>query len=256
MVGAHRTKGNADGSVTSGTDIAAIDETLAGTGLFVRGGFHPEVGDRVPEMHDGRDAATVVLVGNAGAVLWQAFTDAVPGRPGRNPLDNWLDPILKRLADLFSCDVVLPNRGPDFPPIQDWAMRAEPVYRSPIGIMIHPEYGLWHVYRAALLFSEQLALPARPDRANPCDSCEKKPCLAVCPADAFRPDRFDAQACVGHVSSNHGGKCRDFGCLARRACPVGRGHGYPREAGAFHMAAVVRAVQAGYGVFPGSESAD
>lgn len=227
--------------------LATIARSLDGTGLFYRGGFHPGPDDGVPRLADGGRAGTVVLIGNAGSAMWRAFTAAVPDRMSPNPLDNWLNPILESVADRLGATLVLPNRGPDFPPIQDWAMRAEPVYRSPIGIMIHPDYGLWHVYRAALLLKDRIALPPRPDAANPCDSCANRPCLKVCPADAFKPDRFDAQACVGHVDSAAGTNCQERGCLARRTCPVGRDHAYPKEAGAFHMAAVVRAVRAGFG---------
>ena len=225
----------------------AIAASLGETGLFYRGGFHPCPEDTVPRLPDGGEAGTVVLIGNAGGALWRAFCEANPDRSTSNPLDSWLDPILERLARDVGATLILPNRGPIFPPVQDWAKRAEPVYRSPIGIMIHPDFGLWHVYRAALLFAERLDLPPRTDGANPCDSCASRPCLKVCPADAFEPDRFNAKACVGHVMSDRGGNCRDRGCLARRACPVGRDFAYPRDAGAFHMAAVVRAVHAGYG---------
>ena len=38
-------------------------------------------------------------------------------------------------------------------------MRAEAVAPSPLGILIHPDYGLWHAYRGALAFAERLALP-------------------------------------------------------------------------------------------------
>lgn len=227
--------------------LEAIASLLEGTGLFYRGGFHPCPEDAVPQLTDGTEAGTVALIGNAGGAMWRAFSEADPDRSTPNPLDSWLDPILERLARHVGAALVLPNRGPKFPPVQDWAKRAEPVFRSPIGIMIHPDFGLWHVYRAALLFAERLDLPPRTDGANPCDSCAGRPCLKVCPADAFEPGRFNAQACVGHVTSDAGGNCRDRGCLARRACPVGRDFAYPNDAGAFHMAAVIRAVHVGYG---------
>lgn len=227
--------------------LTAIAKTLDGTGLIYRGGFHPVPGDDVPKLPDGAPTGTVLLIGNAGPALWQAFTDAVPDRTTPDPLDRWLNPILDRLVATVGGTLVLPNRGPDFPPIQDWAMRAEPVFRSPIGILIHPKHGLWHAYRAALLLKERIPLPPRAVAPSPCDACTDRPCLKVCPADAFKPDRFDAQACVGHVDSPAGTNCEGRGCLARRACPVGRDQAYPQDAGAFHMAAVVRAVRAGYG---------
>jgi hypothetical protein len=109
----------------------AIAASLEGTGLIYRGGFHPRPVDRVPVLADGRAVETVLLIGNAGGALWRAFTEAVPDRAVPNPLDRWLNPILEQLSDRVGGELVLPNRGPDFPPIQDWAMRAEPVHRSP-----------------------------------------------------------------------------------------------------------------------------
>ena len=107
--------------------------------------------------------------------------------------------------------------------------------------MIHPQFGLWHVYRAVFLFEERLELPPRTAEDSPCDSCATKPCLKVCPADAFLPDRFDAPACVSHVDSDAGTNCRDRGCLARRA------YLYVPDQQKFHTAAMIRAVRAGYG---------
>ena len=45
---------------------------------------------------------------------------------------------------------IYPFGGPPYWPFQRWAQRAEAVFPSPLGILIHPEYGLWHAYRAAL----------------------------------------------------------------------------------------------------------
>ena len=44
---------------------------LANHGLIVRGGFHPTPADGVPG-----DPATLVLVGNVGPAMWQAFEAA------------------------------------------------------------------------------------------------------------------------------------------------------------------------------------
>ncbi len=222
--------------------LAEIDRLLAGTGLFVRGAFHPAPEDGVRGLADGRAAATVVLVGNAGKPLWDAFRRAVPELSGKDPLDTWVDAHLERAAAALGAEIVFATRKP-WPPIQRWALKAGGVHRSPIGILIHPNFGLWHVYRGALLFARTLALPAMPATASPCETCAKKPCLSACPADAFKPEGFDMQACVGHVESRKGKACATGGCLARRACPVGRAHAYVPEEGAFHMAAVVRTVR-------------
>jgi len=139
---------------------------------------------------------------------------------------------------------------PPYPPIQDWARRADSAFRSPINLVIHPDYGLWHTYRGALLFSERLPVSAPATMDNPCESCARKPCLTACPATAFvlPPGKthadFSPDACVDHVDSPKGGACQSVGCLARRACPVGRDWAYDKQPAAYHMAAVVKTVRA------------
>ena len=221
----------------------AIADAIAPAGLFVRGGFHVDRDDAVPSLPDGRAAATVVLIGNAGAAMWDALQASNPDPKQRNPLDTWLKPHIESVAAAVGAHPVFPNEGPPFVAIQDWARRAEPVHRSPIGLMIHPRFGLWHVYRAALCFAEHVDLPPRDDIASPCETCAAKPCLKVCPADAFGPTSFDVEACLSHVDGAGGGACRDGGCMARRACPVGRDYLYPRPAQAFHTAAFMRAAR-------------
>lgn len=226
--------------------IDRLNALFAETGLFVRSGFHPVPADGVPALPDGSVAATVVLIGNAGGDMWDIFASE-SDRSIQHPLDTWLRPRIEDAASVAGAHPVFPNDGPPFVPIQDWAARAEPVHRSPIGIMIHPDFGLWHVYRAALLFTDRIDLPPRDDRPSPCDACAGKPCLSVCPANAFLPDRFDAPACASHVDSAAGTNCRERGCLARRACPVGREFLYGRDQQEFHTAAMLAAVRRGYG---------
>ncbi|MGE0734954.1 MAG: hypothetical protein AB7G15_12110 [Alphaproteobacteria bacterium] len=222
--------------------LAQLDATLNPHGLFVRGAFHATDEDKLPALSDGRAVRTVALIGNAGMDLWRAFRAARPALEGKNPLEDWLDPLIERAAaSAGAAQVIFPTRKP-YPPIQRWAQRAENVHVSPIGILIHPIYGLFHVYRAALLFADKLDVRPPVRGASPCASCADKPCLEVCPADAFRPGGFDMEACVAHVTGAAGGNCSARGCLARRACPVGPEYRYAPEAGAFHMAAVVRAV--------------
>jgi hypothetical protein len=225
------------------TIFATLDPILSGTGLFVRGAFHPTPDDGVPALADGSPAASAVLIGNAGNALWDAFRRAVPEPAGADPLDRWIDGHLERAARAVGATLVYATRKP-WPPILRWARRCEPVHASPLGLLIHPDYGLWHVYRGALLFAERIALaPAPPTEPSPCDSCADRPCLSTCPVGAFQPGSFDPAACVDHVESPAGRACAGGGCLARRACPVGRGFAYGRDPGAFHMAAVVRSVR-------------
>ena len=142
-----------------------VDEALSGTGLFVRGAFHPREDDRTPF-----PAGTIVLIGNAGPTMWRAFRARLPEgeRAGlADPLDSWVRGAIEDAAARLGAEAVFPFDGPPFHPFQRWAVRAEPVYPSPLGIMIHPEYGLWHAYRGALAFREVLPLPSRRESAEP-----------------------------------------------------------------------------------------
>ena len=56
--------------------LAALEEVLAARGLTPRGAFHPTAIDEVPALADGSAAATLVLAGNAGPAMWDAFARA------------------------------------------------------------------------------------------------------------------------------------------------------------------------------------
>jgi hypothetical protein len=223
--------------------LRALDRGLRRHGLYLRGGFHPRPADGIPALPDGTAARTVVLAGNAGGALWRAFRASCARLDRPDPLDHWLEGILGPAAAAAGAHLLLPNQGPPFPPLTDWARRADAVFSSPIRILIHPEFGLWHAYRGVFLFAKRLALPERVERANPCEACAARPCLNVCPAGAFPPDGFVAWRCHDHVVSAAGEACRTSGCLARRACPVGREYVYPRNAQAFHTAAFLHSVR-------------
>jgi hypothetical protein len=222
-------------------DLSTVNETLSGSGLFVRGALHVRDEDRAP-----LGAKTLVLVGNAGTAMWQAFRAQVSETPrnGRaHPLDSWVRSKIEAAAVRLGAEAVFPFDGPPFPPFQRWAMRAEPVHASPLGILIHPAYGLWHAYRGALAFRELLPLPPRGDAGNPCDSCRDKPCLRSCPVGAFGAYGYDVPACVAHVRSASGRACLDRGCAARRACPVGSGYRYEAAQAMFHMRGFLASVE-------------
>jgi hypothetical protein len=214
--------------------LSDLARTLAASGLILRGGFHPER----DEHGASEGAATVLLVGNAGPAMWQAFAPHIDGDP--HPLDGWTRRVVDPIADEFGARAVYPF-GPGAPPFQRWALRADMVHSSPLGILIHPEYGLWHAYRAALLFEAKLPLPPRSDAPSPCHSCVDTPCLAACPVGAFTGSRYDVPACAAHLGSPEA-TCATVGCHARNACPVGAEWRSPDAQIRFHMAAFARAV--------------
>jgi len=228
------------------TDYATVISTLGQSSLAARGGFAPEDSDGVPKLSDGQPVAFVVLAGNVGPAMWQTFSQSPEfSDPHFAPLDRWsrrvLDDVAAQFGGVGVCETVFPFDGPPHYPFQRWAQRADTVFPSPTGPLVHPEYGLWHAYRGALLFSAQiLSLPKAP-AANPCDTCDDQPCLTACPVNAFGSMDYDVMACVTLLASFAGTNCNQSGCLARRACPVGQDYLYAAEQAAFHTAAFVKA---------------
>jgi ferredoxin len=209
-------------------------------GLAVRGAFHPVIRE-FEEQLPSTPAGTIILLGFTGGSQWDCYRSSAEARDGApDPLDRWSRRVVGSLAREFGALDIYPNgTAPKFP-FQRLAIRCEPVHRSPIGLLIHPQWGLWHAYRGALVLARRIELPSIARRVNPCERCDSKPCLSACPVDAFSADAFNLKACVAHLRSAAGSDCRDRGCLARRACPVAAEHRYADDQAAFHMEAFLR----------------
>jgi hypothetical protein len=214
------------------------------TGLQVRGGFHPAPGEPLPDV-GGAPASTVVLLGNVGPAMWEEFARARAARPELDGLDAWTRAVVSPLAAEHGARPIFPFEGPPYWPFQQWAQRAEPLHPSPLGILIHPTFGLWHAYRAALLFADRLPLPPRPNVPSPCATCADRPCLQACPVGAFSDAGYDVPACVAHLQREPKPPCMTEACLARRACPVGQEHVYVASQREHHMRAFLRPWSAG-----------
>ncbi len=227
-------------------DLERLERAAGRFGLLLRGAFHPASEDAVPLLADGQAAGTVVLIGNAGAAMWTCFRQSPEAHDGeRHAIDRWTRRVVAEIAVPHGAGALFPFQGPPYIPFQRWAKRAEPVFSSPLGMLIHPEYGLWHAYRGALTFPGRLEIPASQAAESPCDSCAEKPCLTTCPVSAFTAGGhggghrggYDVTACRSHVLRPEGVDCLTRGCLARRACPVGRSYLYEPEQASWHMTA-------------------
>ncbi len=221
--------------------INALRAAVSDSGLAWRGAFNVGDADDLPPMPDGRATRSVVLLGFAGRGHWQTFLASAEARDGApHPLDRWSRSRIDGLAKRFDGHGLYPSDGPPWLPFQRWGTRAEPVHPSPLGILIHPRWGLWHAYRGALAFADDLAEPMRAAAPSPCVACATKPCLSSCPVDAIGPGRYDWRRCADHVRSAAGDDCLKTGCRARRTCPVGAEHRYEPAEAEFHMRAFLR----------------
>ncbi|WEX86796.1 ferredoxin [Sinorhizobium garamanticum] len=221
--------------------LETIRAALAPHGLFLRGTVNFADGEAGPMLADGKPAASVVLIGNIGGSLWEPFTwwrEREADRGGADPLDKWSKQVMHPIGEAAGATTYFPS-DPPWQPFQQWAMRAEGLKPSPLGILIHPEYGLWHGYRGALGFDRVLPQTGAVPAGHPCDACVEKPCISACPADAVASGAFDVARCRMHLRSEAGaGGCLAHGCLSRDACPVGRHYRYPAVQLRFHMAAL------------------
>ena len=222
----------------TGPVVAAIGEALAAHGLILRGGFAFEETERAPTSPSGRPARSLLMVGQAGGTPWPHFQAWRERQPAdlENPLDSWAREVLAAVAARFDARAVSPSDRP-YMPFQQWAIRAEGLKPSPLGILMHPRYGLWHAYRGALLFDEPVAIEPPGAGLHLCDRCEGKPCLKACPVDAHGEVGFHHAECLAHVRGPRGGPCRSGGCLDRNACPYGADYRYGDDEQAFHMKA-------------------
>ena len=229
---------------------ATLSAALQAHGLHVRGGFCPDPAEGL-HLPDGRAAAVLWLVGNVGGSVWDAFAASPFAGDGQaHPLDRWSRHVGDTLAQEFGGLALYPFTGPPeqpaYHPFQQWAARSEPVHTSPLMLRIHPQYGLWHAYRFALVFPtleplDREALRAPAQGESPCLRCADQPCLNACPVDAFDGQAFAVQRCNTHLHSPSGSHCMEAGCEARNACPVGAELRYAPAQKAFHMAAFARA---------------
>jgi hypothetical protein len=214
-----------------------IEFLLGAHGLILRGGFNFASEEVSPTSLSGAPAKSVLLVGQAGAEPWPHFLRwrERHAQASANPLDTWSRDVIGAVARDFGARAVSPSDKP-YLPFQQWAMRAEGLRPSPLGILMHPQYGLWHAYRGALLFEDEIALPEPREVIHLCDTCVETPCLKSCPVDAYSADGFAYEACLSHMRGANGEPCRSGGCLDRNACPYGTAYRYPPEIQAFHMA--------------------
>ena len=214
-----------------------LRSVLKANGLYILGYFSiAEDEIAVPDLEI--QPKMIALVGNAGSSIWPMFSEARVKNPTHS-LDEWTKETIDGISRQFGIRAIYPFSGPPFYPFTQWAIRTSTLSQSPIGLTIHPSFGLWHAFRAALLFDERFDLPLE-DKVSPCRDCETRPCLHTCPVDAFSNDGYQFDACLAYVG-NGMNTCRSSGCAARKACPVGRDYHYQPDHASFHMEQLLKA---------------
>lgn len=201
-------------------------------------------------------ARSIVVLGNGGGALWAALKAHAARNPGwwerENPLDDFTREAVERDAAALAraaglrCTVAYPfmNGAPalDFVTLARTAGIAGP---SILGVAVHPRFGPWIAFRAALLLDALLDAPGDAAGFDPCPGCATRSCIAACPAGAVSfPSGWDVPRCLTHrveQEADCAGRCH-----ARVACVLGPEHRYPEGELAYHQMRALRAMRPYY----------
>ncbi len=178
---------------------------------------------------------TLFLLGPHESGFWKYFTSSCEYKDGAaHPMDRWSSRVIGALAEDLGGQAFFPFEGPPYQPFCKWAQMSGRAHVSPVGLLVHDAAGLMISFRGAIGFSYGIETPkAGP---NPCNTCEKMPCLTACPIDAFGKAEYDVEGCRSDLDRS-GNDCLARGCAVRRACPVSQGYGREEAQSAFHMEA-------------------
>ncbi len=203
--------------------LSSVCKTLAKKGFNLTG-----VTDGQPYQDHLPGCKSAVVFANGGTQFWECLIEDIRENPKnfsdhQHPVDDFVGRCIQEVdpspdnsrrwiqcsdtADVFVDFRVLGQQGGLGHP-------------SPVGLLIHPEYGLWVSLRMVLLTTERIPLSAK-DISNPCDTCVEMPCIQSCPAGAVQKSGWSLQRCAQfHQDSED---CASK-CHSRLACPVGREH--------------------------------
>lgn len=211
-------------------------------GLLLIGSFALTKEDVVAGVTGNWPARTLLMIGNGGSSIWPFFRGSPEYADGQpDPLDRWSRRVGNRIARDASGIAIFPFEGPPHQPFLSWADKTGLAVSSRLSLYIHKTFGLWHAYRFALVVPGESGQSSnRGTYSSPCLSCEEKPCLAACPVNAFAGKSYRVEPCIDYLIADSTSRCRELGCEARRACPIGKAFTYLPEHAKFHMEAFVK----------------
>jgi epoxyqueuosine reductase len=199
---------------------------------------------------------SIIVIGNGGGGLWAALKTHASRDAGwwrrENPLDDFVREVVERdiAAPLrksgLRCTPAYPfmSDGPtlNFLELGKVAGIAGP---SILGVTVHPVYGPWIAFRAALLLDHELDSPGEAIGFDPCPKCAARTCIPACPANAVSLEAgWDIPKCLTHrveVEPDCAPRCH-----ARAGCVLGPEHRYPDDELAYHQMRALRSMRPYY----------
>ncbi len=206
--------------------------------------YHEE--NKLSEQHHLPEGQSFLVVASTGTLFWQKFKASFYGASnsisyqGENPLDDWTKAIFSPIAQKYDAGYYHPSDTP-YLPFQHYCLVyneviGKPIFhKSPLNILFHYHYGLWHGLRGLLAFKQEGMIDAvHPDvEQNQCENCETQPCIKACPSEAVQENGFIVKNCEKYIVSSDN-KCYES-CIARMACPYGVENLYPSEKSSYLM---------------------
>ncbi len=201
-------------------------------------------------------ARSIVVIGNGGGALWEALKSHAAKNPGwwnrENPLDDFTREVVERdlatplRASGLRCTTVYPfmnnSATLSFIELGKVAGICGP---SILGVTVHPLYGPWIAFRAALLLDEELDSPGGALGFDPCPTCTARTCIPACPAGAVSVESgWNIPKCLTHrveVEPDCTPRCH-----ARANCVLGPNHRYPADELAYHQMRALRSMRPYY----------
>jgi hypothetical protein len=205
-------------------------------------------------------ARSIAVLGNGGGDFWAAFKRHAARNPGwwegENPLDDFTRDLVERevaaplreaalrytIVHPFMHPSARGGRTLNFVELGKAAGIAGP---SILGVVVHPVFGPWIAFRAALLLDFEIDAPGDARGFDPCPGCILRSCLSACPVGAVSfPAGWDVPKCLTHrveVEPDCAGRCH-----ARAGCVLGPEHRYPDDELAYHQMRALRAMRPYY----------
>ena len=184
--------------------------------------------DGTPYEHLLPSCTSAVVFANGGRALWDGFLKDIHQNPEHlqdyeHPFDEYVHRIIHNADPSPSSDrrwIRCAANEAEFLDFRALAYNAKIGTPSLMGMVIHPEYGLWMGMRAVLLTTVNLPI-STVEPTSPCSSCTDKPCISTCPAHAVSTSGWNIQRCAEFHQEQT--QCADS-CISRLSCPIGIAH--------------------------------
>jgi hypothetical protein len=116
---------------------------------------------------------------------------------------------------------------------------------SILGVLVHPVFGPWIAFRAALLLDLDLYQPGAASGFDPCPACTVRSCIPACPVNAVTFEQgWEVLKCLEHrveVEPDCASRCH-----ARVACVLGPENRYPDDEISYHQQRALKVMRPYY----------